>query len=716
MRLWRTTFGLLCSVLVALGPGAAGTPPRIEQAASAPVGEAIGDRIFRFHADPEARRKALPSFALQEQRPALGPVPAGYAPRPDFTSAAGKQIVRLKIDAGTSLYGTGEAAGPLLRNGRRTVAWNTDAFAYGEHSPSLYKSFPWVLGLRVDGSAFGVLADTTYRCEIDLRTAGEIIFRADGPAFPVTVIHRPTPQGVVMALADLTGRIPLPPRWALGFHQCRYSYEPEAKVRAVAEGFRARRIPCDVLWLDIDYMDGYRCFSWDPKRFPDPRKLNADLHGQGFRTVWMIDPGIKAEKGYPVFDQGSARDAWVKRADGRSDYTGAVWPGACVFPDFTRRDTRTWWAGLFRDFMASGVDGVWNDMNEPAVFNTEDGSKTMPEDNLHRADAGFGGPGPHARFHNVYGTLMVKATREGIAAANPDRRPFVLSRALHLGGQRYAASWTGDNVADWNHFNWSVPMVLNLGLSGQPFSGPDIGGFVGNGPKGAEGGRLFARWMGLGALLPFARAHTAKGNIDKEPWSFGPAVEATCRAALDRRYQLLPYLYTLFHEASRSGLPIARPLWFADPVDPALRNEDGAFLLGDSLLVVLPAGPERPRSAAIPKGPWRKLDLDEGFRSDDLPGLFLKAGTILPVGPKLQFTGEGPLDPLILHVALDADGRARGTLYEDAGDGHGHLHGDYLLTTFEAVREGGEVKVRTLRTEGKRTISKRTIQVVVHEP
>lgn len=716
MKPWRTTFALLCSALAALQPCAARTPPRIEQAVSAPVAEAIGDRIYRFHADPEARKRALPSFTLRAPHPALGPVPAGRGPRPAFSSADGKRVVRLEIEPGTSLYGTGEVAGPLLRNGRRSVGWNTDAFAYGERSPSLYKSFPWVLGLRVDGSAFGVLADTTYRCEIDLRAPGEIVFRADGPAFPVTVIHRPTPQEVVMALADLTGRIPMPPRWALGFHQCRYSYEPEAKVRAIAEGFRSRRIPCDVLWLDIDYMDGYRCFTWDPKRFPDPRRLNADLHGQGFRTVWMIDPGIKAEVGYSVFDQGSARDAWVKRADGRTDYTGNVWPGACVFPDFTRRATRSWWAGLYTDFMAAGADGVWNDMNEPAVFNTADGSKTMPEDNLHRADAEFGGPGPHSRFHNIYGTLMARATREGIAAAHPDRRPFVLSRALHLGGQRYAASWTGDNVADWNHFNWSVPMVLNLGLSGQPFSGPDIGGFVGNGPKGAEGGRLFARWMGVGTLLPFARAHTAKGNIDKEPWSFGPAVEATCRTALERRYRLLPYFYTLFREASTIGMPVARPLWFADPVDPALRDEDGAFLLGDALLVVLPAGPERPRPAALPRGPWRKLDLDEGFRSEDLPELYIKAGTILPVGPKLQFTGEAPLDPLTLHVALDGGGRARGVLYEDAGDGHGHLLGDYRLTFFEATRIGAEVRVKAVKHEGKWTNPPRSIKVIVHEP
>lgn len=690
-----------------------GEPPLAKKDVPAPLAERIGEGIVRFHASAEARQRALPSLSLEVPRPALGPAPLGFSSRPHFTFEAGRQVVTVKVPSGTSLYGTGEAAGPLLRNGRRTVGWNTDAYAYGEGSPSLYKSFPWVLALRSDGTAFGVLADTSHRCEIDLRTEGEIQFRAEGPAFPIIVIERSTPQAVVMALAELTGKISLPPLWALGFHQCRYSYTPDAKVREIAEGFRKRKLPCDVLWLDIDYMHGYRCFTWDPKAFPDPHKLNAELHGLGFHTVAMIDPGIKAEPGYFVFDQGSARDAWVKTAEGKTDYRGDVWPGTCVFPDFTRKATRDWWAGLYRDFMATGVDGVWNDMNEPAVFNTPDQSKTMPLDNLHRADAELGGPGPHARYHNVYGNLMVKATREGIAAANPHRRPFVLSRAMHLGGQRYAASWTGDNVANAKHLTWSVPMVLNLGLTGQPFSGPDIGGFVGNGPKGAEGGKLFARWMGIGTLLPFARAHTAKGNIDKEPWAFGPEVEAICRVALERRYQLLPYLYSLFHEAATTGMPIARPLFFADPQDPNLREEGGAFLLGEALLVVPPVA-ESGTPARLPKGTWRRLDLDEGFQSEDLPQLFLKAGSLLPLGPRQQFVGEKALDTLTLHVALDERGQARGTLYEDAGEGPGYLKGEFRLTRFQAERVEGVVQVMGSHLGGSWPEAKRKLHIIVH--
>jgi alpha-glucosidase len=269
----------------------------------------------------------------------------------------------------------------------------------------------------------------------------------------------------------------------------------------------------------------------------------------------------------------------------------------------------------------------------------------------------------------------------------------VLTRASHLGGQRWAATWTGDNTASWDHLDMSVAMVLNLGLSGQPLSGPDIGGFVGPGD-----GPLFARWMGVGALLPFARGHTGKGNIDKEPWSFGPEVEKTCRLALQRRYRLLPYLYTLAREASLTGLPIARPLFFADPADPALRDVDDAFLLGDDLLVVADVKPgpraEPATLPPLPKGAWREISLVPGDQADpDLPRLFLREGAALPLGPLVQWSDERPLDGIELLVNPDAAGRAIGVLYEDAGDGPGHEAGEYRLTRFE-VADGHAHSVR----------------------
>lgn len=691
---------------------------QVQAIAQDQVGEVIAQGIVRFDASPEARINRRPSIAMVQQFEAIGEMnPSEYALTPEFSvNDEGRFVASIQIDPGTSLYGTGQVAGPLLRNGFVTETWNFDAFGYGLDATHLYTSQPWVLAVREDGSAFGVLADTTERCEIDLRDG--ITFRGVNYQFPVIVIDRDSPEQVIEGLAELTGTIAMPPRWAIGFHQCRYSYNPDSRVREVANEFRKRKLPADVIWMDIDYMDGYRVFTFDPDQFPDPKGLNDDLDSIGFSNVWMIDPGVKAEEGYFVYDSGTVHDAWTKAADG-SVFHGEVWPGVCVFPDFLNKDVRTWWAGLYKDFMANDIDGVWNDMNEPAVFNVE--TKTMPEDNIHHADPELGGTGSHARYHNVYGMQMIKATREGVMAAHPNKRPFVLSRANYLGGHRYGATWTGDNSANWEHLDMSIPMTINLGLSGQPFAGPDIGGFAYNGD-----GELYARWMGFGTLLPFSRSHTAKGNINKEPWAFTPEVEATSRRALERRYRLMPYIYTLFHKSATQGTPIAMPTFFADPADPALRSEDDSFLLGDAMLVSAKVTPEADRVPVLPKPvdgiAWAKFDFEsfDGGRDSkdkDLPDLYIKPGTIIVTAPVTQYFGDRPdqRDEITLLVHLDANGQAVGTLYEDAGDGMEYMMGEYLLTTFKATKVGDRVTVEVIDQEGKMAPPARKIQVRVIE-
>lgn len=683
-------------------------------AAPAPIGEKLGEGIFRYFKDPDAQKNALPSFALKAPRAAIGPAPASAKVSPVFDiSPEKRERVRITIEPGTSLYGGGESAGPLLRNGRVTECWNTDAYGYTEENKSLYQSHPWILAVRPDGTAFGVLADTTWRCEIDLRDG--ITFAAVGPAFPVIVIDRASPKDVLMGLGELIGGIPLPPMWAIGYHQCRYSYNPEARVREIAKGFRDRKIPCDVIWFDIDYMNEYRVFTFDSKQFPDPKKLNADLGSMGFHRIWMIDPGIKQETGYAVHDSGLAGDHYVKTPKGE-DYRGEVWPGYCVFPDYTRPETRTWWAGLYKDFMAQGVNGVWNDMNEPAVFNVA--TKTMPEDNHHRGGGDLT-PGPHARYHNVYGNLMAGATYDGIKAANPDVRPFVLTRAGYIGSHRVAATWTGDNSAQWKDVEDSVSMVLNLGISGQPFCGPDIGGFNGNGPADEKERKLFySRWFGFGVMLPFARGHTGKGNINKEPWSFGPEVEKTITLGLQRRYRLLPYYYTLFEESSRTGLPVARPLFMADSRDLALRSERGAFMLGDDLILLTKATPLGDRVPALPKGIWRDVEVvPEAAGDPNLPAMKARGGSIIPAGPIIEHTGQRtPLDPLTLIVCLDAQGNASGSIYEDAGEGYAYQKGQFRRSFYKASRQGDTVRVTLEKSEGEMTMSKRPLLVrVLHD-
>ncbi len=638
---------------------------------------------------------------------------------PTFHESKGWYSVALPLPPGTDIYATGMVAGPLRRNGRTISLWTTDAFSYTDTTEALYQVHPWAIGVRANGSAFGLLADSPRRGII---SAGrrDLLMAFEGEPFAVYLIERDHPAEVVRALANLTGLPPLPPLWALGYHQCRWSYEPDSRVRQIATEFRTRQIPCDVLWLDIDSMHGFRVFSFDADKFPDPAALNADLHADGFKTVWMIDPGIKVDAADPVYQSGHKGDHFITDASG-NEYHGSVWPGPCAFPDFTRQRTRNWWAGLYRDYLAHGIDGIWNDMNEPSVFDAP--GKTMPATNRHDADDTLGGPDTHARYHNTYGMMMARATREGIEAARPDTRPFLLTRSNFLGGHRYAATWTGDNASTWKHLHWSIPMALNLGLSGQPFVGPDIGGFAGE-----ADGHLFARWMGIGALLPFARGHTIKGSADHEPWAFGPGCERICRLALERRYRLLPYFYTLFREASQTGMPVVRPLFVADPTDPKLRDAEDSFLLGSDVLVRARTSFTGMCRAAMPAGRWAafepagsmagEMPTPLGSLADrELPELFIREGAIVPLGPAMQHINEKPLDPLTLIVHPDASGCASGVLYEDEGEGIEYEHGAYRLTSFESRRSDEGVTIEQRVIQGKwHPAERETRVVVVSEP
>lgn len=658
----------------------------------------VGPEIAAFYPKGMSDTTAPTSLALV-QRPKLSTtLPASWSLHPVFSSNGRFNRATLSIPPEVDLYGGGEVTGPLRRNGTTIKLWNTDNYTYGKDGGGrLYQSQPWIMGVRADGSAFGVLFDSSWKGELSCKN--DITFTVEGPEFPVLVIQRTSPEDVLQALGVLTGKMELPPLWALGYQQCRYSYYPDSQVREIADGFRARRIPCDVIWMDIDYMDGFRVFSFNKEYFPDPKGLNDDLHRKGFKAVWMIDPGVKIDPKYKVYSLGHAQDVYVKSRDG-SEYQGSVWPGPCAFPDFTRPDTRRWWSSLYAPYMANGIDGVWNDMNEPAVFNGPDG--TMPEDNLHRGGGDLP-PGIHRKYHNAYGMLMARSTRDGILAANPDKRPFVLTRSNFLGGQRYAATWTGDNRSSDQFMKLSVPMSLTLGLSGQPFNGPDLGGF-----DGMATPELWGKWIGFGSLFPFARGHASKGANSKEPWSFGTEVEQTARIAIERRYRLLPYLYTLFWESSTTGLPVMRPAFMADATDKVLRGEQEAFLLGRDLLVI----PSWAKNPALPRDNYPVVSIVDGDQVDpNQATLRMRPGSIIPLGKVIQNTTEKSLDPLTLLVCLDAKGEASGRLYEDAGDGFGYREGDYLLTTFHAKRVGEKTTVSIIEKEGQRPWEKRVVRI-----
>ncbi|MBR6998569.1 MAG: DUF5110 domain-containing protein [Prevotella sp.] len=640
---------------------------------------------------------------------------AGTALVPVFsTNAEGHSIATIRTPQGADLYGTGEVTGPLRRNGHTISLWNIDTPAYGVDGGShLYQSHPWVMGLRPDGSAFGIIADNTWKQTITT-TDSEIVFDSEGPAFRIIIIERSSPQALMKTLADLTGYMELPPLWSLGYQQCRFSYHPDSRVKEIADLLRRNRIPSDVIWMDIHYMDNYKIFTFHPKEFPDPKGLNDYLHERNFKTVYMIDPGVKVEQGYFVDDQGTAGDYWVRDRDGKP-YVGNVWPGPCHFPDFTREEVRTWWATLYKDYMATGIDGVWNDMNEPSVFGGPGG--TMPIDNQH-GEAPLSPPeggtialSSHLRFHNVFGLNMVRASRQGLLLANPNKRPFILSRSNFLGGHRYAATWTGDNLSSVEQMKLSVPMSLTLGLSGQPFNGPDIGGFCEN-----SNADLLAQWTAMGVFFPFVRNHSIDGSVDQEPWAFDGKVLDVCRTAIERRYLLMPYIYTAFREASVDGMPVMRPLFMADPKDRSLRGEEQAFLLGADLMVI----PRWAEHVAQPHGgSWQVINGLSSMSSyhDDDPDdpyqaiLRQRPGSIIPMAQLAQSTAEMRTDSLTLLVCLDADGKASGQLYEDDGDGFAYRRGNYLLSRFEATLLKHQLTVTMTAAEGKRQDKARTLRI-----
>ncbi|MBW4697094.1 MAG: glycoside hydrolase family 31 protein [Aphanocapsa lilacina HA4352-LM1] len=590
------------------------------------------------------------------------------------------------IEAGEHFYGFGERTGLLDKLSQRKTNWTSDALDYGSLTDAMYQAIPFYIALR-PGLAYGVYFNTTFRSHFDLGgdEPGRLRLETQGPQLEYYLIYGPTPAEVLATYTELTGTMELPPIWALGYHQCRWSYGSEAEVRELAYEFRSRRIPCDVIHLDIDYMRGYRVFTWSPKRFADPSGLIADLADQGFRTVAIVDPGVKyeLEAGYAVFDEGLQKDYFVRQADGRL-FHGYVWPDKAVFPDFMRAEVRAWWSSWHKQLTKMGVAGIWNDMNEPAIDDRpfgDGGNKiSFP---LDAPQGDLAERTTHAETHNLYGQMMVRACREGLTQLRPIERSFVLTRAGFAGVQRYAAVWMGDNQSQWEHLEMSLPMLLNMGLSGVAFVGADIGGFAENATA-----ELFTRWMQVGVLYPLMRAHSALGTARHEPWVFGEPVENICREYIELRYRLLPYLYSLFWRASTAGEPVLRPLLYHYPDDERTYHLHDQVMLGSALMAapVLRPGVDC-RAVYLPGGTWYDWWSGEGHTGpgrilaaaplERLP-LFVRAGAAIPMAPVRQHTGDWPPTGMIWRVW---PGHGTGTLYEDDGYSFAYRKHHWALTT-----------------------------------
>jgi alpha-glucosidase len=620
---------------------------------------------------------------------------------PNQTETLGMPVrVHKRHAAGEHYFGCGERTGELDKTGSHQVFWNVDPLrGHTALQNNLYASIPFTLVLA-EGKAWGLFLDSTTRVEFDLAHADPLRawFGAGSGDLVYYVFAGPTPQAVLARYAELTGHTPMPPLWALGNGQSRFSYETAEEVRQIARSFRDRDIPCDTIHLDIDSLDGYRVFTWDPVAFPDPEGLLTELRQMGFHAVSIVDAGVKVDEQYPVYTEGKARDLFCKTAQG-DDYVNAVWPGICTFPDFTNPEARTWWGDQHRPLLDAGVEGIWSDMNEPALFIPA--NSTMPADVIH---PGGGTPRFHVQVHNAYGSLMARATREGLLRHRPARRPFVISRSGYAGIQRHALLWTGDNSSTWEHLTMSSAQLQNLGLSGVGWTGVDVGGFYGDAT-----GELLARWTEFGIFQPFCRNHSEKNTRHQEPWVFGEPYESICRAMLKLRQRLLPYLYTLFEECHRTGAPILRPLFWAHPEDQATYSMDDEFLCGDSLLVapVTRPGVEY-RHVYLPQGTWFHLWTGDRFDGPahilahaplGEPAIYVRANTAVPLWPEMNHVGEQPADPLTF-VLYPAEGTGTAWLYEDAGDGYEHLNGSYARRAITCKVDAGNVWVMLGAQEG----------------
>lgn len=580
------------------------------------------------------------------------------------------------MEGGEAFYGLGDKTGFLNKRGYEYVMWNTDDPApQMDNFKSLYKSIPFFITLR-DDAVFGLFYDNPYRSCFDMGKESDEYYwygAADGN-LDYYLIAGDSMAEVVSGYTYLTGTAPLPQKWTLGYQQCRWSYMSEAEVRDVAGNMRRCGIPCDVIHLDIDYMDRYKVFTWTPdkERYPNPEKLISDLSEDGIKIVTIIDPGVKVEEGYSVYDEGVENDYFAKTPEG-DIYVNEVWPGDAVYPDFGKEEVRGWWGRNQQFLIDKGVRGVWNDMNEPASFRGQLPSDVVFTDEDEVSD--------HARMHNLYGHNMAKATYEGLKERD-GRRPFVITRACYAGTQKYSTAWTGDNHSIWAHLQMVIPQLCNMGLSGMPFVGTDVGGFGSDCTK-----ELLCRWVEAGCFSPLFRNHSAMGTRYQEPWQFDEETVRIYRKAVELRYHLIPYYYDLFWKEEKTGLPVMRPLVLHYEKDETARECNTEFLVGENLLAapVVVQG-DRKKLVYLPAGEW--YDYWTGERLESVGGkwivrdapldtcpLYVKAGTVLPVWPKQNFVGEKDTDSVLMLEIYPGEGSWEH--FQDDGESFDYRDGKY---------------------------------------
>jgi len=595
-----------------------------------------------------------------------------------------------KLGFDEHFYGLGEKASRLDKRRSSFINWNSDTPGYTEGKDPIYQTIPFYIGLQ-RGVAYGIFFDNSYRSYFDFgRTSNQRAwFGAEGGEMNYYFFYGPSIKKILGRYADLTGHMPLPPLWALGNQQSRWSYYPDTMVEDVVSEYRKRDLPLDVIHLDIDYMHGYRVFTFDKERFPNPKALTETLGRQGVKVITIVDPGVKhptdKSERYHVFDQGMEKNFFQHRHNGNL-FVPRVWPGDSVFGDYTLPEARRWWGDLHRVYTDNGIAGIWNDMNEPADFIDQTG-----KNQLDVVSYDEGEKTTHARNRNTFALLMSRATYEGLERLQPDRRPYVITRAAYAGIQRYATMWTGDTNSTWEALGLNIPMFTSLGLSGEPFVGSDVGGFIGRG-----NGELLVRSYEVSFLAPFCRNHKVADGYDQEPWRFGKYYEDIIRKYLKLRYALLPYLYSTLEEAHRTGVPPFRPLLLNYQDDPNTYNLDDQFMVGDDLLLAPILKPDVTRRLVyLPAGTWYDYWTNKKYVGGttinvdaplDVVPMFVRGGAIIPSGPSLNYVGEKPSDPITFTIYPDDGGLASARLYEDDGLSPSYKSGVFRRTALSARR------------------------------
>jgi alpha-glucosidase len=633
--------------------------------------------------------------------------------RPMMFNPKGENIAAAKkLGFDERFYGLGEKAARLDKRRGQFVMWNSDTPGYREGTDPIYQSIPFYIGLE-KGRAYGIFFDNSYRTQFDLGASSQeyMAFSSDGGEMNYYFFRGPSIKKIISRYADLTGYMPMPPMWAMGHQQSRWSYYPQSVAEEVVRQYRERDIPLDVLYLDIHYMNGYRVFTWDTDRFPNPEQFTAKLKQQGVKVVTIIDPGVKyqlpqagaqataskpelaaQDKSYYVYNQGVEKNFFLKRKDGQL-YIGRVWPGESVYADFTLEGARTWWGDLHRSLVGQGIAGIWTDMNEPSDFVDQTGKAQM---DVVSYDEGENST--HAKNRNVFALLMARATYEGLQRLEPNKRPYVITRAGYAGYQRYSTMWTGDNTATWEAMALSIPMFQTLGLSGVPFVGTDIGGFIGR-----SNPELLTRWYEAGFLTPMCRNHMQIDSYDHEPWRFGKYYEDIIRKYLKLRYRLLPFLYTNLEEAHRTGVPPFRPLLLNYQDDYNTLTIDDQFMIGADLLVAPVVQPGvMTRMVYLPQGTWidywtgKNITGGSMIQADaplDTVPMYVRAGSIIPMGPEMNYVGEKRFDPVTFSIYPDDKGQAAISLYEDDGASPAYKQGVFRRTSVSVSKSGNGFQV-----------------------